>query len=52
MIKSAEKIQKPSASGSVKQMQKNRFRPSSFESTEMEHEEPAGMAMPSFSYNL
>lgn len=52
MIKSVEKISKPSSSLSPKQMQKDRFGPRSFEPAEAEHEAPAGSGASSFSYNL
>ena len=54
MMKSAEKVSKPTASFSFnqKQMQKSRFGPRSFEPTESEHEAPANRGTPCFSYNL
>ena len=54
MMKSADKISKPSAPFSLnpKQMPKSRFAPGSFESTESEHETPAKNGASYFSYNL
>jgi hypothetical protein len=54
MMKSVEKIHKPSASFSLnpKQVKKSRFEPRSFEPLETEHEISVDMGVPYFSYNL